>query len=93
MADFDVGTQRALLRLYRSAGPQALGRAGVGLSDLTCPALVVWGDRDPYIPAHFAESYGQALGGNTEISHIADAGHWPWLDAHQVVDIVVGFVR
>jgi pimeloyl-ACP methyl ester carboxylesterase len=93
MADFDLGTQRALLRLYRSASPQALGRAGVGLSDLTCPALVVWGDGDPYIPSHFAEHYAQSLGGETEIAHFADAGHWPWLDASQVIDRVVAFVR
>ncbi len=93
MADFDLGTQRALLRLYRSASPQALGRAGVGLSDITCPALVVWGDRDPYIPTHFAEEYAHALGGTTEISHVADAGHWPWHDTSEVVDMVVGFVR
>jgi pimeloyl-ACP methyl ester carboxylesterase len=93
MADFDLGTQRAMLRLYRSASPQALGRAGIGLSDITCPGLVIWGDRDPYIPAGFAEEYAQALGGTTEISHFADAGHWPWHDTPQVVDMVVGFVR
>jgi pimeloyl-ACP methyl ester carboxylesterase len=93
MADFDLGTQRALLRLYRSASSQALGRAGVGLSDLTCPGLVVWGDRDPWIPSTFAEEYAHALGGTTETTHVAAGGHWPWHEAPEVVEMVVGFVR
>jgi pimeloyl-ACP methyl ester carboxylesterase len=93
VADFDQGTQRAMLRLYRSGSPAALARAGVGLSDLECPALIVWGDRDPFIPSSFAEAYGHALGGPTEIAHFADAGHWPWHDDDRVVDRIVGFVR
>ena len=93
LADFDVGTQRAMLRLYRDADPQALGRAGLGLSDITCPSLIVWGDRDPYIPASFAEDYGHALGGTSEISHFPGGGHWPWLDAPQIIDSVVSYVR
>ena len=34
-----------------------------GLGELRCPALVVWGDRDPYIPPLFADRYAAALGG------------------------------
>ena len=93
VADFDQGTQRAMLHLYRDADPQALGRAGLGLSDITCPALIVWGDRDPYIPPSFAEDYANALGGRAEIAHFAGGSHWPWLDAPQIIDIVVSYVR
>ena len=61
LAHFDPGTQRAILRLYRSAPPEVLARAGERLGSLRCPALVVWGDRDPYIPPAFADAYAQAL--------------------------------
>jgi pimeloyl-ACP methyl ester carboxylesterase len=89
---FDQGTQRAILRLYRSSPEDALARAGLDLGLLTCPALVVWGDRDPYVPARFAEAYAGALGGDAEVLHVPDAGHWPWLDRPDVVDRVAAFL-
>ena len=48
---FDQGTQRAILRLHRSVDAPALAAAGVGLADLEQPALVVWGDQDPWLAA------------------------------------------
>ncbi len=90
--DFDQGTQRAILALYRSAHPEALASAGRDLGRLTCPALVVWGDRDPYIPARFADGYAAALGGPAQVVHLEDAGHWPWLDRPDVVDTVAEFL-
>ncbi len=88
---FDQGTQRAILRLYRSAPPEVLARAGEQLSSLHAPALVLWGERDPYIPARFAEAYGAALP-NAEVLTLADAGHWPWLDRPELVERVVSFL-
>ena len=64
---FDQGTQRAILRLYRSAPEDALARAGANLGALRCPALVAWGDRDRYLPLRFAEAYAGALGGPAEL--------------------------
>ena len=40
-------------------------------------ALVVWGERDPYIPSRAATDYVQALGGECEVELLPDAGHWP----------------
>lgn len=88
---FDQGTQRAILRLYRSSPPDVLAAAGARLGDLGIPALVVWGTRDPYIPARFAKAYAEALGG-AELLELADAGHWPWLDRPDVVDRVIEFL-
>jgi pimeloyl-ACP methyl ester carboxylesterase len=90
-AHFDLGTQRAILRLYRSADPEALVAAGAGLGTLTCPTLVVWGDQDPYIPATFGDAYAAAIPG-AELLHLPDAGHWPWLDRPDVVDTVAAFL-
>lgn len=92
LEDFDVGTQRSILRLYRSAPEDALARAGERLGAITAPALVVWGERDPYIPTSFAQGYADALGGPSEIEVVPGAGHWPWLDAPEVVTNVTEFL-
>jgi pimeloyl-ACP methyl ester carboxylesterase len=89
---FDQGTQRAILHLYRSAPEDALARAGLDLASVDCPALVVWGDRDPYIGPQFAERYAEALGGEAEVVHVNDAGHWPWHDTPDVVDRIAAFL-
>jgi pimeloyl-ACP methyl ester carboxylesterase len=91
LAHFDQGTQRAILRLYRSSPSEVLARAGARLGTLEMPALVVWGERDPYIPARFGSEYARALP-HAELLELPDAGHWPWLDRPDVIDRVVGFL-
>jgi pimeloyl-ACP methyl ester carboxylesterase len=90
--DFDHGTQRAILRLYRSAPPEVLERAGERLSELRCPALVLWPTRDPYIDAEFGQAYADALGDETSLEPV-DAGHWMWVDRPELVDRVAGFLH
>jgi pimeloyl-ACP methyl ester carboxylesterase len=92
MAGFDLGTQRAILRLYRSSPPEKLALAGLHLGRLECPSLVLWGDADPFIDPSFADAYGDALGGPTEVVHLPDAGHWPWLDRPDVIQAAVAFL-
>ena len=89
---FDHGTQRAILKLYRSAPPEALAAAGTRLGSLEAPALIVWGDRDPYITTDFAHAYAEALGGPATVRIAEDAGHWPWLDEPALVDEIAGFL-
>jgi pimeloyl-ACP methyl ester carboxylesterase len=89
---FDQGTQRAILRLYRSAPSEVLARAGDALGEIEAPALVVWGMRDPYIPASFAQEYARALGG-AELLELPDAGHWWWLDRPDAIERVIGFLE
>jgi pimeloyl-ACP methyl ester carboxylesterase len=88
---FDQGTQRAVLRLYRSAPEDALARAGEQLGRITCPALVVWGADDPYIPPSFAQAYADALPHATA-RVVENAGHWPWLQDSGVVREVSSFL-
>jgi pimeloyl-ACP methyl ester carboxylesterase len=89
---FDSGTRRAILKLYRSSPPHVLEGAGKRLGDIRCPALVLWGTSDPYLPARFGEAYADALGGDSRFEQ-TEAGHWPWLDRPEVVDRVAGFLR
>jgi pimeloyl-ACP methyl ester carboxylesterase len=78
-AAFDLGTERAVLRLLRSASPESLEEAGAGLGAIVAPALVLWGAEDPYIPPRFGAGYAATLGDAT-LEVVEDAGHWPWID-------------
>lgn len=91
MRHFDQGTQRAILRLYRSAPEELLARSGRGLSSLNVPALIVWGARDPYLPSRFGDQYAAELPMG-EVVHVQDAGHWPWLDRPDLIDRIATFL-
>ena len=90
---FDHGTQRAVLRLYRSASPEDLAHAGRRLGELRCPALVAWGADDPYGSPRFAHAYAEALGGPVRTEVVDGAGHWPWIDRPELIDTVAAFLR
>jgi pimeloyl-ACP methyl ester carboxylesterase len=89
---FDHGTQRAILKLHRSTPAAALARAGQHLPDIRAPALVVWGEEDPYVPVRFAEAYASALGGPTRVEVVERASHWPWIDRPETVETVARFL-
>lgn len=87
----DKGTKRAILRLYRHADLDRLVAAGENLGKLDCPALVVWGEKDPYTPGEWGEAFAKALPhADADIRH--DVGHWPWIDDPSIIDRVVNFV-
>lgn len=88
---WDKGTSQATLALYRDADPPRLAAAGEDLNKLTCPSLVLWGDRDPYLPTKFAQAHAQTLP-NAKLEILKGAGHWPWLDDPTVVDQVLNFL-
>ncbi len=88
---FDQGTQRAILKLYRSASPEVLAGAGVGLRELDAPTLVLWGENDPYIPARFARELAESLP-DARAEIIGAAGHWPWIERPAVIDQVASFL-
>jgi len=91
LAHFDQGTQRAILRLYRSSPSQVLEQAGRRLGEVDAPALVAWGMKDPYIPARFAAAYAAALP-HAELLELPDAGHWPWFDRPDLLDRLAEFL-
>jgi pimeloyl-ACP methyl ester carboxylesterase len=91
-AAFDHGTQRAILRLYRSAPPTVLEEAGTRLGVLRCPALILPGTKDPYIPERFGHDLAAALGGDATVEPL-EAGHWPWLEQPELVERVARFIE
>jgi pimeloyl-ACP methyl ester carboxylesterase len=88
---FDQGTQRAILRLYRATSERDLAAAGAELELLRMPTLVLWGERDPWLPAAWADAYGRRLA-HAEVDRIDAAGHWPWLDDPVVSTRIAEFV-
>lgn len=92
MRHFDQGTQRAILRLYRSAPESLLAASGRGLSSLGMPALVGWGARDPYISSRFGDQYAAELP-DARVVRVEDAGHWPWLDRPDLIDRIATFLE
>jgi pimeloyl-ACP methyl ester carboxylesterase len=89
---FDQGTQRATLRLYRATSERDLAAAGARLEQLRMPTLVVWGEQDPWLPPALADDYGRRLA-QAEVERIDGAGHWPWLDDAAVADRIAEFVN
>jgi pimeloyl-ACP methyl ester carboxylesterase len=88
---FDHGTHRAMLRLLRDADPERLAATGGGLAELKMPALVIWGERDPWFGAQFCDAYIARLG-DARGERLPDAGHWPWRDSPDVVEHVADFL-
>ena len=86
-----AGAWPQMLTLYRSAPEEALAAAGHELGALDCPALVVWGAKDVYIPVQFGRLYAERLP-RAELLEVPNAGHWPWIDEPSVVDSVVAFL-
>ena len=88
---FDVGTQRAILRLYRSAPPGFLADAGRDLGALRdVPSTVVWGGRDPYLPVEFAHRYAAAL--DADVRVFDDLGHWLWAEDPAAFEAILAAV-
>jgi len=81
---FDQGTQRAILRLHRSTDAHRPLGADV-------PALVVWGERDPWLSIELADAYAARFS-NAKLERVRDAGHWPWLDQPQLIDRVAAYL-
>jgi len=90
-AHWDKGTRAAFLALYRHADPDRLAGAGRNLGQIACPSLVLWGDRDAYLPTRFADAYAERLP-NAALEIVPNGGHWPWIDDARVVDRVQNFL-
>jgi pimeloyl-ACP methyl ester carboxylesterase len=89
---FDHGTQRAILKLYRASPPEVLASAGERLGDVRAPALILWPEDDPYLPARFGAAHAEALGGETRLEMV-QGGHWTWHERPELVDRAGEFLR
>jgi pimeloyl-ACP methyl ester carboxylesterase len=84
-AVYDLITPRMkamVLKLYRASDPERIASWEVPLRALTAsvPTLVLWGDRDPFIPAEFADKFGPAT-----VRHFSEYGHFIAAEAPALV--------
>ena len=91
----DVEARTAFLRTLRGVA-DARGQAITALDRLyladAIPLLVVWGARDPIVPARQAETVRRVVP-SARIEVFRKAGHWPHLDEpDRFVEVLLDFV-
>jgi pimeloyl-ACP methyl ester carboxylesterase len=93
--DYDRGTRRAVLALYRATPDPGEGAATVGpaLAQLRKPALVVWGAKDPLAGADFAQRQREFFDVR-DVVILPESGHWPFQDDPAAVEqALIAFLR
>ena len=93
--DFDRMTRCAVLRLYRNTDdPSGMGyRQAAALRPRDIPALVIWGEDDPYLPPSLAYRQREAFP-RARVVVFEDAAHWPFIDyPRRTAAEVVPFLR
>jgi pimeloyl-ACP methyl ester carboxylesterase len=84
---YDRRTRRAVLKLYRSTPDP--GGASEGLIGIfrprDIPALVIWGEDDPYLSSSYAAGQRDAFP-SAEVHVLPASGHWPFADAPETVE-------
>jgi pimeloyl-ACP methyl ester carboxylesterase len=93
--DYDRGTRRTVLKLYRTMDPPypASDAWKSALSSLDPPALIAWGERDRFVPPKAIERIGAALP-SAEVVVLPGSGHFPFADDPEgTAAAVVPFLR
>ena len=73
LAGFHATARAQVLRIYRETDPEKFApwRAPMEACIAAHPTLVLWGERDPFIPAGFADRFGSA-----RVERLPGVGHW-----------------
>jgi pimeloyl-ACP methyl ester carboxylesterase len=79
--DYDLHTRRAVVKLYRAADlpyPAAAAWKKT-LHDLDLRSLIVWGEKDPFVPEAAIQGILSAFP-SAEVVRLPDSGHFPFAD-------------
>ena len=98
--DYDRPERCALLRYYRSVRDATMpdmnalaNKQAAALKKRRRPALVIWGEKDPYIPTEQAYKQRDVFPG-ARVEVFPDSAHWPYVDnAVRTRKLVVPFLR
>ena len=77
--DYDIRSRRAMMARYRAAPPSGFERLVPLFRELDRPALVLWGDKDPFVPLAQAEHQRQSFP-SAEVIVLEGSGHWAFID-------------
>jgi pimeloyl-ACP methyl ester carboxylesterase len=75
---YSPAAKKMTMRLYRGTNAKSFIGWEDELLRLTArvPTCVIWGDRDPYVSATWADRFGAQ-----EVHHLPEVSHWPPLEA------------
>lgn len=91
---YDRRTRRAVLELYRSTDDPgaAAEEFSAYMAPKDIPALVIWGEHDPYLPSRYAALQREAFP-SADIHVLPASGHWPFADSPEIVQrLLVSFL-
>jgi pimeloyl-ACP methyl ester carboxylesterase len=90
---YDWGTRRALLRFYNATFTSGAARPAKELAALDRPALVIWGEKNRFVPVKHAEDQRESFP-SAEVLVLDRSGHYPHLsDADRVAEAVLPFLK
>ena len=91
-AQFDQGTQRAILRLHRTTSPDHLAQLAPFLAEADFGALVLYGEHDGASAREDARRVAGLLPDAT-VQEVPGAGHWPWLEHPETIETIAAFLE
>jgi pimeloyl-ACP methyl ester carboxylesterase len=84
--------RNALVRHIRSLDPRETAGLGPRLHEIACPAAVVWGAQDPFLPASLGRRLADAIPG-ASLDVVPGARHFlPEEAPRQVADVLAGLL-
>jgi len=93
--NYDRGTRRTVLKLYRATPDpgDAAAEVGKAIAALNKPALVIWGMKDPFLPGSYADRQGEFFDVKQTVK-LPESGHWPFQDDPDAVrEALVPYLR
>lgn len=84
----EPGALTAMINYYRAAGRGVARRARVRRRLVTCPTLVIWGERDRYLRSRLAEGM-RPYASRLRVQRLPDASHWVPADAPDEVNALL----
>jgi len=91
--ELDRETRRTVLQLYRNTPESRLGALAASIDTASAPVLVLWGERDLYLPVGYAHRQLETFP-DAEVVVLPDCGHWPQAEQPALVEQhITGFLQ
>ncbi len=88
------GAATATINYYRASMRRPPGREGRGLTPITAPTLVIWGERDRYLSSALAEPDRADVPNLKGVVRLHGASHWVQHDEpDRVSELLIGFFK